>query len=190
VGVYKPAATGGDPALPHEQDAWRLWDAAGRPGAIADVCPQVFAPPLAPYLAARAEGAEIDQRLLIDGIGVWSDYDLVLVEGLGGLMSPVTANLYVADLAAEFRLPLVVVARNQLGVINQTLQTLIAAETFREPLKVAGIVLNDAAASASDPSVPSNAAELRRHCHCPLLAEVRWHDAGALEGVDWAKLSL
>jgi dethiobiotin synthetase len=127
--------------------------------------------------------------LLIDGIAAWSQYDLVLVEGVVGLMSPVTPNLYVADLAAEFRFPLVVVARNQIGVINQTLLTLIAAQTFRDGLEIAGVVLNDASSAAMDVSAPCNAMELRRHCSKPVLARTFWQDAGELEHVDWARLS-
>ena len=57
--------------------------------------------------------------------------EIILVEGAGGLMSPLGEDHYVADLAEEFGFPLVVVSRNVLGTINQTLQTLIAAAAFR-----------------------------------------------------------
>ena len=57
-------------------------------------------------------------------------------------MSPLGEDEYVADLAEEFGFPLVVVSRNVLGTINQTLQTLIAAAVFREGLPIAGVVLN------------------------------------------------
>src|SRR5258708_35422490 len=66
VGVYKPAASGcrrqGDSLV--SDDAVALWRAAGSPGTLAEVCPQVFAAPLAPYLAATAEGRELDAALL------------------------------------------------------------------------------------------------------------------------------
>ena len=61
-------------------------------------------------------------------------------------------------------------ARNRIGVINQTLQTLITAATFREGLPVAGIVLNDVSPEAHDASAASNADELRARCVAPLLA--------------------
>ena len=66
----------------------------------------------------------------------------MLVEGAGGLMSPVSDDDYNADLAAEFGYPLVVVSANVLGTINATLQTLITASTYCDGLDVAGIVLN------------------------------------------------
>ena len=116
-------------------DAVALWHAAGSPGDLEDVCPQRFAAPLAPHLAAAAEGKQLDAALLRSGLDYWRERsDFVLVEGAGGLMSPLGDDEYVADLAYDFGFPLVVVARNQLGVINHTLQTLIAAATFRDGL--------------------------------------------------------
>lgn len=173
VGVYKPAASGcvGD----ESDDPFVLWQAAGRPATMADVCPQRFTAPLAPHLAARAEGKEVDVELLRAGLDFWREQsDIILVEGIGGLMSPVSDDEYVADLAHDFGFPLIVVAPNMLGVINQTLQTLITASTFRDGLDVAGIVLNDlhAASNSSDLSAFSNAAELAARCIPPILAIV------------------
>ena len=81
--------------------------------------------------------------MLRDGINFWRETsEIVLVEGAGGLMSPMSDDDYNADLAAEFGYPLVVVAANELGTINATLQTLITASTYCDGLDVAGIVLN------------------------------------------------
>jgi dethiobiotin synthetase len=112
----------------------------------------------------------------------------VLVEGAGGLMSPVSDDLYNADLAEEFGYPLVVVAANSLGTINATLETLITADVFREGLDVAGVVLNWPREPADDPSTDSNADELVRRCVAPLLAEVRY-DRGFDRDVDWWALA-
>ena len=110
--------------------------------------------------------------MLQQGISVWTDAcDFVLVEGVGGLLSPISDADLVADLALEFGYPLLVVARNTLGVINQTLQTLVAAEHYRLP--VAGIVLNDVHPTASDPSMESNREEINRLASVPVLGHVR-----------------
>ncbi len=185
VGVYKPVASGWDPAAVEQQDAWRLWDAAGRPGRLDEVCPQTFSAPLAPHRAALAEGRTVDEERLSAGIQPWKSYDLVLVEGAGGLMSPISENLFVADLAAEFGWPLLVVAANQLGVINQTLQTLITAATFRDGLPIAGIVLNDVRPPGGDLSLESNEEDLATRCVPPVLARVRWNDPASLRTIDW-----
>src|SRR5262245_10809292 len=115
VGVYKPAASGCEKRGGQlvSKDAEALWEAAGRPGTLEQVCPQLFGAALAPHLAARAEGREVDATLLRTGIRFWQEAsDIVLVEGVGGLMSPVSEEDYNADLAAEFGYPLVVVAAN------------------------------------------------------------------------------
>ena len=106
-------------------------------------------------------------------------------------MSPLGDDEYVADLAFDFGFPLVVVSRNALGTINQTLQTLIAAAVFREGLEVAGVVLNhplDPAAS-DDPSIASNRPELAARCVPPLLAEVAWRAERFEPEVDWRGLA-
>ena len=85
-------------------------------------------------------------------------------------MSPLADDCFNADLAASLEATLVVVAANRLGVINHTLQTLIAAQHYRLP--VAGIVLNELS-SESDASIATNAAALRKYAQAPLWAEVR-----------------
>ena len=141
-------------------DALALWQAAGSPGTLAEVCPQVFAAPLAPHLAAAAEGKRLDADLLRRGLDIWLERsDVVLVEGAGGLMSPLGEDEFVADLAYDFGFPLVVVADNRLGAINHVLQTLITAATFRDGLPVAGIVLNQAHAGGDAELRAENAAK-------------------------------
>jgi dethiobiotin synthetase len=190
VGVYKPVASGcenHDGEL-SSTDAVALWDAAGRPGTLANVCPQMFAAPLAPHLAARAEGRRVDAKLLRNGIEFWrQSSDVVLVEGAGGLMSPISDEDYNADLAADFGFPLLVVAANELGAINATLQTLITAATYCDGLDVAGIVLNLVSHRDDDASVENNADEIARRCVPPLLATVE-HGGGLEVEVDWTAL--
>src|SRR5690349_2937295 len=70
VGVYKPAASGCrvEAGRLVSEDALALWEAAGRPGTLDEVCPQRFAAPLAPHLAAEAEGRSLDAALLRAGL--------------------------------------------------------------------------------------------------------------------------
>lgn len=194
VGVYKPVASGCqmvDGQLVSE-DAEELRRAAGGTMSSEDICPQQFAQPLAPPLAARAEGKVVDADLLRTGISVWANRcDIVLVEGAGGLMSPLSDEDYVADLAYELQYPLIIVAANSLGVINQTLQTLITASTFREGIEIAGIVLNDVTPANQDVdlSVASNRSQLEAHCIPPVLAHVAWQAAETDRDVDWMALA-
>lgn len=192
VGVYKPVASGcelhaGELISP---DAVTLWEAAGKPGTLEQVCPQRFTAPLAPHLAARAEGARVDAKLLRSGLKFWRESsDIVLVEGAGGLMSPISDDDYNADLAEEFGYPLIIVAENVLGTINATLQTLVVADTFREGLSIAGVVLNSVRQITDDPSTHSNPDELARRCVPPLLANVA-HNGKLESTVDWWSLAI
>jgi dethiobiotin synthetase len=193
VGVYKPAASGcrrvGQQLV--SDDAVALWEAAGRPGELKAVCPQRFAASLAPHLAAKEERKEIDAKLLRRGVEYWQRRsDIVIVEGAGGLMSPIGDEVYVADLAEHFGFPIIVVAPNRIGAINSTLLTLIAAASRPRPLPIAGIVLNDVLPpEAGDPAVRFNRLELELRCVPPILTHLRHHAADFDTPVDWLGLS-
>jgi dethiobiotin synthetase len=194
VGVYKPVASGcrreGKGNRPVSDDAMALWNAAGQPASLDHVCPQRFEMPLAPHLAAKAEGKSVDLAYLSQGLEYWKPRsDVIVVEGVGGLMTPLDDKTYVADLAKSFGFPLVVVSRNVLGTINHTFQTVIVASTYRGGLPIAGIVLNHAAPpSNEDPSLPLNRRELARHCNTPVLDEIGWGKEHFDGAIDWFSL--
>jgi dethiobiotin synthetase len=193
VGVYKPAASGcrlvdGELA---SDDALALWEAAGKPGTLEAVCPQRFSAPLAPHLAAREEGRAIDSTLLRQGLDCWQrTSDIIIVEGAGGLMSPLGDHEYVADLAADFGFPLIIVVPNRIGAINAALLTLIAATTRPQPLPIAGIILNDILPpTADDPSTRSNRRELEIRCGVLVLAQLGYEALRFDAAVDWLALA-
>jgi dethiobiotin synthetase len=193
VGVYKPAASGctrGPAGTLVSDDALALWQAAEQPGTLDEVCPQVFAAAKAPHLAARDEGRQLNTALLRRGLDVWRERsDVVIVEGAGGLMSPLGDDEFVADLAYDLGFPLLVVAANRLGAINHVLQTLITAATFRDGLPVAGVVLNRTHGEGDPQLCAENAREIRRRSVPPLLAEVA-HQGGRFDPeVDWFDLA-
>ncbi len=195
VGVYKPAASGCEPApgadpsqpcMLVSDDAVALWEAAGRPGELDRVCPQRFAAPLAPHLAARAEGKQLDAARLRTGLDYWTARsDFILVEGAGGVLCPLGDDELMADLAADFGFPLVIVARNALGTINHTLLTVDAAE--RRALPIAGIILNTPAPRPDDPSVAGNLQEIQAHCRHPVLGEVAYQGGLPTALCEWVR---
>lgn len=192
VGVYKPAGSAcrTENGQLISDDAVELWRAAGSPGDLELVCPQRYIAPLAPHLAAVKEGKQLNSALLRRGLDYWRERsDFLLIEGAGGLMSPMSDREYVANLARDFGFPLLVVARNQIGVINQTLQTLIAARGFHGGLRIAGIVLNRPSPPDSDPSVADNRRQLEIHCDAPILAEVAFGQSDFNPPVDWLALA-
>jgi dethiobiotin synthetase len=192
VGVYKPVASGCSRKQQElvADDAVHLWEAAGRPANLEQVCPQRFAAPLAPHAAAAKEGKVVDDTLLREGLENWANQcEFVIVEGAGGLLSPISAKLNVADLAIEFEYPLVIVARNRLGVVNQTQQTILAAQHYGSGLSIAGVVLNDRHSDPDDLSLETNWGDLRDRCQVPMLDHIRHGSTGLNPDVDWEEFA-
>ena len=197
VGAYKPACSGSDTGPegePRWSDVQALVDACGGGFPAEHVCPQRFIAPLAPPVAARTEGRVVDAGLLRSGAEWWRGrVQLLLVEGAGGLLAPISETDLVADVAADLRFPLVIVARLGLGTINHTLLTIEAAERRRLP--IAGIVLNEAEPGGADPSAASNADEIAARCRVPMLGILRRRNrCGLLRGglrirMDWLALA-
>src|SRR5262249_45790254 len=138
VGVCKPVQTGalaGDP----EGDAMTLARLARLDDDPDEIAPLCLERPLAPLVAAEGRVAGVDA--LVEPVRVLAARrDLVLVEGIGGILVPVAPDVSVGDLAARLGFPVVVVGRAGLGTINHTLLTLAACRTLG--LDVAGVVLN------------------------------------------------
>jgi dethiobiotin synthetase len=102
----------------------------------------------------------------------WADW--LVVEGVGGLLCPLTEGRTVADLAAAIGLPLIIVARTALGTLNHTLLTVEAAQ--RRHLPIAGIVLNEATPPTGSWAERTCEDELRRWLQVPILGRVRHSD--------------
>jgi dethiobiotin synthetase len=129
VAAFKPVVTGLDePGDPWPADHELLAAAAGaRPH---HVCSTTFAPAVSPHLAAELAGIRLSLDALAGAARAAAlDADALVVEGVGGLLVPLTPQHDVRDLAVDLGLPLVVAARPGLGTINHSLLTLEAART-------------------------------------------------------------
>ncbi|UKO99977.1 dethiobiotin synthase [Nostoc sp. UHCC 0870] len=106
-----------------------------------EITPLYFQAPLAPPIAAAKENRPVDLGIVWQALTkLRSQCDFLLIESLGGLGSPVTDELTVADLAGEWRLPTVLVVPVKLGAISHTVANVALARQTRINLK--GIVLN------------------------------------------------
>ncbi len=139
VATFKPAVTGlTEPArvLPDHE---LLRRSADSPQTAEAVSPYRFGPALSPHLAAELAGIEIAPGHLVAGAEcAAANADVLVVEGVGGLLVPLCGGYLVRDFAAELALPVVVVARPGLGTINHTLMTIECARAAR--LEVAAVV--------------------------------------------------
>jgi dethiobiotin synthetase len=148
VGVFKPAETGcahaADGSL-HPADAARLKFFSGCEDDLQAICPYALREPLAPAVAAQRGGVGIDFAQLVrchDTVA--SRHEVTLIEGAGGLLVPLTPVLTFADLAAQLRIPVLVVVASRLGAINHALLTMRYARFVG--LQVLGYVINFLAA--------------------------------------------
>lgn len=115
--------------------------AASREGfSLDEINPVSLTMPVAPLTAALAEKVNIDVDALLDAFAVLEKrVDHVLVEGVGGWLVPIRHDYFVADLAAEMKLPVLVVAQNRLGCLNHT--ALTVENVMDHGLSCAGVVL-------------------------------------------------
>ncbi len=135
VGVMKPVQCGGDDAE-FLRKSLRLKDDP------AEINPCFAREPLSPHLAFRREKRKIDVEKIRTAYGrLKQRHDIVLVEGVGGLMVPLSNDYFVADLARDLDLELVIVARPGLGTINHTLLTIEQARG--RGLQVCGVIFSE-----------------------------------------------
>ncbi len=173
VGVMKPIATGcvrRREGLVSE-DAEFLAKAADAPEPLEEISPIRLAEPLAPTVAAARAGVKLE---LAPMWRAWhrlkKAHDVMLVEGIGGALCPVTPKRSVADLAQQFHLPVLVVARPTLGTINHTAMTV---EVLRaRGLEVAGIAVNRYRHDTDDVAQLTSPDEIQRVTGAPVLGLV------------------
>ena len=175
VGVMKPIETGVGPQGP--LDAISLVESAGVSDPLELVCPQRFALPAAPSIAAAHEGRRVDLDAIRDAFATLAArHERMLVEGAGGLLVPIERGYAMADLARDLGLPLLVVTRASLGTVNHTLLTLEVARG--RDLRVAGVVISHGARAIST-SDAKNLEALREALGGALVGEIPSLDPSA-----------
>jgi dethiobiotin synthetase len=189
VGVMKPFESGlakrDKDSLPW--DAICLKEASGSADDLDLISPYTFEAPLAPEVAARLAGVSIDMDV-IDKIyrTIVNSHDVVVVEGAGGVLVPITDGFFYLDLMKRWKVPVIVVSRLGLGTINHTLLTCRYLKTQAVP--VVGVILNDTDGSG-DLAAKTNPEVLKHYLEVPLLG-IFPHRKGLLGGlVDQALLA-
>jgi dethiobiotin synthetase len=141
VAAFKPVVTGIDEE-PEEfpRDHELLASVANAGQTPEDVSPQRFGPPVSPHYAAELAGVAIEPpELVAHARAQAARADVLVAEGVGGLLVPLTPGYLIRDLALDLELPLVIAARPGLGTISHTLLTLEAARAAG--LRPVGVVM-------------------------------------------------
>jgi dethiobiotin synthetase len=157
---------GRDMLVPY--DGMFLRQVAGMEDPVTLVTPCCFETPLSPLAASETEGKEVD----LDGIrkayrALNREYEAIVVEGIGGLMVPLKRDYFVADMAKDFGLPLIIIARPGLGTINHTMLTVNHA--LEAGLKVAGVIINHSRPPEKDLAEKTNPGIIQQICPVPLI---------------------
>jgi len=171
VGAYKPVCSGSvcdTSGKPHWEDLDELSAAIAHRFPLELIGPQRFAAAVAPPRAARMESRTVDEDLLLRGMDPWKEHvEYLLVEGAGGLLSPVSDSLSNLDLALKLGFPVLIVARAGLGTINHSLLTIEVARSHGA--SIAGLLLNDTKSNSDDISRQYNFEDLAARTDCPVL---------------------
>jgi dethiobiotin synthetase len=176
VAPMKPVAAGSD------EDTMALMRAAGLDASRkAEVTPVMLAEPIAPHIAARREGRNIELAPLRQAFERLAAHaDLMVVEGVGGFAVPLGPALDTVDLARAFALPVVLVVGMRLGCLNHALLT-------QRAIAGAGLAFAGWIANAIDPEMAvaeENLAALRERLDAPLLGRLPYSP-----GIDPATLA-
>ena len=156
VEVCKPVASGMDLEGLSASDSSRLLEAAGLPVSAANldnITPWRYAAPHSPEIAARLEGRLANFAHVLSHCQAMMEKkaDLTLIEGAGGVLSPLCEGKLNLDLAVRLRLPVILVASCALGTISQTLTALESMQ--KRNIFCAALVLNQRDASEQEAGI-------------------------------------
>lgn len=203
VGVFKPVGSGC--VLRREglvsEDAEFLAHCAEARQPLDLICPQRYAEPLAPAVAGEREKRFVNWGIVDNALRLIArESDVVIVEGVGGILVPLDARHTMLDFAEELGLAAVVVARAGLGTINHTLLTLEALRS--RGVRVAGVVVNRFPPDTPGLAEETNPRAIEKWGKAPVLAVVPEAAAkdvetepvagevmDAIAAVDWAMLA-
>jgi dethiobiotin synthetase len=185
VAIFKPIATGcemrGNTLV--SSDALFLAHCGSTDQSPEQISPVRYAQPLAPLVASRLSNRPIDWTVIIQTYQTLVlNYDIVLVEGIGGIMVPLEKDFLVLDLMEAMALPTLIVARADLGTINHSLLTIQACKSRH--LAIAGLILNQSQPSDNPLALQSNPGILAELSGQSVLASIAYDEACDVEKLD------
>jgi len=148
-------------------------------------CPYLFRFPASPHLSSELENAQIDPKYITDCTArLLEKFDIVLLEGAGGINVPICRDYLISDYVQEHRYPTIVATSGRLGSINHTLLTLEAAASRNIP--VVGLVFNHY--PLPDPVIRDDTLGIFRHKIAGALVEMPEIDLGSIPNIDFTPI--
>ena len=153
VGIMKPFAAGTSQKKGFKSEDVEI---LARAAQISDpenlVNPQFFKMAASPYTAAQKLKVKVKVSEALLGFKKLSKlHKIILVEGMGGIMTPIMKNYFVADMIKEMNIPTIIVTRTKIGTVNHTIMTCKMCEKFKIPVK--GIIINNFDSGGYDISI-------------------------------------
>lgn len=202
VGVFKPVATGCRTIKKKlvSEDAEFLACCCGNKLSLDLINPVNFKTPAAPFACEKIENKKVNiAKIKTSYRQICRNCDFVIVEGIGGAKVPINEKLDVLGLAKILKLPVIIVARSKLGIINHTLLTIDAVR--RAGLSLAGVIINGYDGKTKDFAERTNAEIIAKIGKVKILAIVPYDKKvnikkcvigqkvlNALQKVNWLKV--
>jgi len=171
VGVMKPIATGYPNKLGFKSsDVVKLVEAASITDPENLINPVFLSLPTSPYDATKLLELSVDMPLIFEQFKkLLSIHEILLVEGIGGIMTPITKNFFVADMIKGMSIETIIVTRATIGTLNHTIMTYKMCKEYG--IKIRGIVINnfDEKGTPAEKNAPTTLYELT---NIPILGTV------------------
>ena len=143
VGVMKPFAAGRAEKKGYKSEEIVILSRAAKacdPEKL--VNPQFFKIPASPYTAWKTLKTKPKISIILSSFKKLTKlHDMILVEGMGGIMTPILKNYYITNLIKEMKIPAVIITRSKIGTVNHTIMTCKMCEKYKIPVK--GIIINN-----------------------------------------------
>jgi dethiobiotin synthetase len=143
VGIMKPYAAGTPQKKGFKSEDVEILSQAAKVSDPENLMnPQFFKIAASPYTASKSLKVKVKVKSVLSSFKKLSKiHSMLLVEGMGGIMTPILKNYFVSDLIKEMKLPVVIVTRTKIGTVNHTILTCKMCEKYKIPIK--GIIINN-----------------------------------------------
>jgi len=142
VGIMKPFAAGVPQKIGYKSEDVQLLAKASQTNDTEElVNPYFFEIPASPFTATQTLGIKFNVKIVLDSFKQLSAlHDIMLVEGMGGVMTPILKNYFVTDLIKEMNLETIIITSSRIGTVNHTIMTCKMCQNYG--LKICGIIIN------------------------------------------------
>jgi len=169
--AFKPIETGCNKnnRILQPNDSKRFYKILGKTLSLDIINPYRFMPPISPNRAIRLAKKKITLNDYCKKLNLLNAYDYVLIEGAGGVCSPLSCDGLNIDFAKKVKMDAILVARDEIGVINNVI---LSINTFiKYKLNLKAIVLNRI--NTKQPCGMNNVRELRSFTNIPIIQIIR-----------------